>query len=259
MNSGVARKKAPGLLRAVSGYHLRVPDTRDSGRPAIVGISSMATKPLLAALALAHQDRTGCRVAIESVGGVDAAARVVAGEPFDLVLLARDAIDGLAAAGRLLADSAVDFARSDVAVAVRSGAPRPDIATEQALRGAVLAARTIGRSTGPSGVGIDRLFQRWEIADQVRDRIVIATPGIPVAALVARGQVELGFQQRSEMIHADGIDLLGPLPPSSQIVTTFSGAIGAASRWPEAARAFLAFLASPAAADAKRRQGMEPA
>src|SRR5881398_268562 len=114
----------------------------------------MATRPLLAALTRAYQDGTGHRVEIESVGGVDAAARVVTGERFDLVLLARDAIDGLAASGHLLADSVVDFARSEVAVAVRSGAPRPEIATEQALRGAVLAAGAIGRSTGPSGVAI---------------------------------------------------------------------------------------------------------
>ena len=219
----------------------------------------MATKALLAALVRAYHARTGCRVAIESVGGVDAAARVPAGEPFDVVLLARDAIDKLLAAGHLVADSAVDLVRSGVAVAVRRGAARPDIGTDDSLRRAVLAARTIGCSTGPSGVALARLFERWGIAEQIRDRVVTPPPGTPVGALVARGDVELGFQQRSELVDVEGIDVLGPLPPPIQIVTTFSGAVGARAAEPDGARALLAFMTSPAAADAKRRHGMEPA
>jgi len=219
----------------------------------------MATKALLAALVRAYHARTGCRVAIESVGGVDAAARVLAGEPFDVVLLARDAIDKLLAAGHLVADSAVDLVRSGVAVAVRRGAARPDIGTDDSLRRAVLAARTIGCSTGPSGVALARLFERWGIAEQIRDRVVTPPPGTPVGALVARGDVELGFQQRSELVDVEGIDVLGPLPPPIQIVTTFSGAVGARAAEPDGARALLAFMTSPAAADAKRRHGMEPA
>jgi len=219
----------------------------------------MATKALLAVLTRAYHDRTGCRVAIESVGGVDATARVLAGEPFDVVVLARDAIDKLLAAGHLVANSAVDVVRSGVAVAVRRGAARPDIATDDDLRRAVLAARTIGCSTGPSGVALGRLFERWGIADHIRGRMVTPPPGMPVGALVARGEVELGFQQLSELIAIDGVDVLGPLPPSSQIVTTFSAAIGVRAREPESARALLAFMASPASAEAKRRQGMDPA
>lgn len=218
----------------------------------------MATKAVLATLTRAYEDRARRRVAIESVGGVDAAARVLAGEPFDVVLLAREAIDRLVAGGHLVADSAVDLVRSQVAVAVRSGAARPDIGTEESLRRAVLAARTIGCSTGPSGVALSRLFERWGIAEKVRDRVVTTPPGIPVGALIARGEIELGFQQRSELIHIEGVDVLGPLPASTQIVTTFSGAIGARAREPESARAFLAFMASPAAVYAKRRHGMEP-
>jgi molybdate transport system substrate-binding protein len=219
----------------------------------------MATRAVLAALTRAYEDRAGCRVAIESVGGVDAAARVLAGEPFDVVLLARDAIDRLLAAGHLIADSAVDLARSGVAVAVRAGAPRPEIGTDEDLRRAVLAARTIGYSTGPSGVALGRLFERWGIAEQIRGRVVTPPPGLPVGALVARGEVELGFQQRSELVDVEGIDVLGPLPPPIQIVTTFSGAIGARAAEPDAAGALLAFMTSPAAAEAKRRHGMEPA
>src|SRR5512140_1309668 len=133
---------------------------------AIRGISSMATRAVLAELAAAWQQRAGVSVQIESVGGVDAARRVQAGEPFDMVVLASDAIDKLAAGGAILAGSKVDLVNSPVAVAVRAGALSPDIATEDALRRAVEAAPTIGYSTGPSGAALMRLFQRWgSVAD----------------------------------------------------------------------------------------------
>jgi molybdate transport system substrate-binding protein len=225
----------------------------------ITAISSMATRALLTELARDYETRSGRRVAIESVGGVDAANRVAAGEVFDLVVLARDALDKLLAAGYLLSGSEVDLVRSGVAVAARAGAARPEIGNEDALRRAVLSARTIGYSTGPSGVQLAKLFEHWGIAAEVVDRIVVAPPGTPVGGLVARGEVELGFQQLSELIHTQGIDVLGPLPAAIQIVTIFSGAVGARARQPDAAQALLAFMASPAAADVKRRHGMEPA
>jgi molybdate transport system substrate-binding protein len=225
----------------------------------ITVISSMATRNVLAALARTFSASSTREVALESVGGVDAARRVQAGEAFDVVALASDAIDRLLAAGHVVAGSKVDLMCSGVAVAVRTGGPRPEVGSEDALRRAVLAARTVGCSTGPSGVELARLFERSGIADEVRARIVTPPPGVPVGALVARGEVELGFQQLSELMHLEGIDVLGPLPPAVQIVTTFSAGVGAASKQPDAARALLAFMASPAAADAKRREGMDPA
>jgi molybdate transport system substrate-binding protein len=225
----------------------------------ITGISSMATRSILAELARAYEGRAGCVVAIESVGGVDAARRVRAGEAFDVVVLASDAIDTLLAGEHLVADSKVDFVRSEVAVAVRAGAARPDIGDEAALKRAVLAARAIGYSTGPSGVQLAKLFERWGVAETLHPRIVTPPPGVPVAGLVARGEVELGFQQLSELIRLDGVEVVGPLPVAVQIVTTFSAGVGARARQPDAARALLAFLVSTAAADAKRRGGMEPA
>ena len=149
--------------------------------------------------------------------------------------------------------------RSGVAIAVRAGAPRPDVSTEAAVRQAVLAARSLSYSTGPSGVRLNRLFERWGIADAIKGRIVQAPPGVPVGSLVADGRVELGFQQLSELLNLPGIDVLGPLPPAIQIITTFSGGVTVTCQRPEAARAMLAYMASPAAAEAKRRQGMEPA
>jgi molybdate transport system substrate-binding protein len=225
----------------------------------ITGISSMATKGLLAELAQAYEQRSGRSVVIEAVGGVDAAKRVQAGEPFDVVVLAADAIDKLLGAGHLAAGSKVDLVRSGVSVAVRVGAPRPDIGSEEALKRAVLAARTVGYSTGPSGVQLAKLFERWGIAEELRERIVTALPGVPVGALVARGEVELGFQQLSELLHLDGIDVLGPLPEPVQIVTIFSAGVGAKAAQPDAARTLLDYMASPAADAAKQRQGMTSA
>ncbi|HEX9812261.1 MAG TPA: substrate-binding domain-containing protein [Burkholderiales bacterium] len=225
----------------------------------ISGISSMATRRVLAELAGAYRQRSSVVVVFESVGGVDAAKRVQAGEPFDVVVLAADAIDELVAAGRVVADSKADLVRSPVAIAVRKGSPRPDIGSEDALRRAVLSARSLGYSTGPSGAALTKLFERWGIADAVRSRIVRAPPGVPVGQLVANGEVELGFQQHSELMHVNGIDVLGPMPASIEIVTTFSGGLCVTSIQPEAVRALLAFMRSPAAVDAKRRHGMEPA
>ena len=171
----------------------------------------MATRQVLGELAQAWEQRSGRPVRVESVGGVDAAKRVAAGEGFDFVVLAADAIDKLIAGGHAVAGSRVDLVDSGVAVAVKAGAPRPDIASEEALKRAVLAAPTVGYSTGPSGVALVKLFERWGIAQELQGRLVQATPGIPVGSLVARGEVALGFQQLSELIHLDGITVLGPM------------------------------------------------
>ena len=215
----------------------------------IHGISSMATRLVLAELAGAFRARSGVDVAFESIGGVDAAKRVQAGEAYDLAVLDADALDRLAATGRVVADSQVGLVRSGVAIAVRAGA----------LRRAVLAARSLGQSTGPSGTALLKLFERWSILDEVRPRIVQAPPGVPVGKLVADGQVELGFQQVSEMMNLPGIDVLGPMPPGCEIVSIFSAGLCAASTQPEAVRALINFMHSSDAAEAKRHHGMEPA
>jgi molybdate transport system substrate-binding protein len=227
--------------------------------PAITGISSMATRQVLAELAADWQECSGIAVAIESVGGVDAARRVQSGEAFDVVFLAADAIDKLIAANRVLPGSRVDLVRSGVAVAVPAGAPRPDIGSEAALRQSVLEARSIGYSTGPSGVALVRLFERWGIAEQIQSRIVQAPAGVPVGALVAKGEVALGFQQLSELMHLQGIDVIGPLPDPVQITTIFCAGICTTSGQAGPVREMLEFMASPASAPAKQRHGMDPA
>jgi molybdate transport system substrate-binding protein len=222
----------------------------------LTGISSMATRAVLADLVQAYVQQGGAPMAIESVGGVDAAKRVQAGEAFDAVFLAGDAIAKLIASGHVLPDSRFDLMRSSVSVAVRAGAAVPDISSEAALRAAVLAAPTIGYSTGPSGVALTQLFERWGVAAELQSRIVQAPPGVPVGTLVAAGQVALGFQQTSELLHVSGITLVGPMPAEVAIVTTFSAGICATCRDVPATRALLEFFASPAALPAKERQGM---
>ncbi len=223
------------------------------------GISSMATRHLLADLAQACAAAGGPAAAFEAAGGVDAARRIEAGEAFDVVVLAKGAIERLTAASRLVPGTHRDLVRSGVAIAVRAGAPRPAVGSTDELKRAVLAARAIGYSTGPSGVAVTALFERWGIAGEVRRRLVQAPAGVPVGSLVASGEVELGFQQLSELVQQEGVDVIGPLPPEAQIVTTFSGAACSTSARQDEVRALLDFMASPATAPMKHRQGMAPA
>ena len=219
----------------------------------------MATRQLLNELLALYAAQGGDALQLESVGGVDAAKRVQAGEAFDIVFLASDAIAKLVLSGHLDASSKVNLVDSGVALAVRAGAARPDISSGDAVRAAVLAAKSLSYSTGPSGVALAKLFETWGIAEQIKPRIVTAPPGVPVGSLVAKGDVELGFQQLSELIHLEGIELLGNLPADIQITTTFSAAVASASAHKSQARTLLAFMVSDQAAAAIRRQGMEPA
>jgi molybdate transport system substrate-binding protein len=224
------------------------------------GISSMATKALLTKLCAAYAARTTQAVQIESVGGVDAAKRVQAGEALDLVLLASDAIDRLIASGHVQPGSRVDWVQSPVAVAVPAGSPAPDICTPAALKAALLAAPSISYSTGPSGNYLAKLFEQWGIAEAMQTKLIVPPPGQPVGSLVASGQVALGFQQLSEMLGVPGITVVGHLPEGAVFITTFSAGIpvGVAPERVEAVQAFLNFLKSPDTAATKLAQGMNP-
>lgn len=220
----------------------------------------MATKPLLADLATLYQARApGVQVWVESVGGIDAAKRVQADEAFDGVVLASNAIDTLMTDGKLRAGSRVDLVHSGVAAAVPEGEQSPDISTEAALKAAILSARTLGYSTGPSGVQLAKQFEHWGITEQIKDRIVRAKPGVPVGALIAQGEVALGFQQLSEMRGVAGITVLGPLPEAVQITTIFSGSVATTCQQVEAVQALLAFWASAACTSLKLQHGMQAA
>ena len=218
----------------------------------------MATRRLLGEMIAQFEKTSPHRVALESVGGLDAAKRVRAGEPLDVVVLAREVIDDLIGAARIVEGSRVDVAVSAIGVAVRSGTPHPDISSADGVRAAVLAARRIGYSTGPSGQYLAKLFANWDPDGRLEDRIIVAPVGVPVGSLVARGDIDLAFQQLSEL-GGDGIDVVGQLPPDIQMMTTFSGGVARASAQPEAARALLAFMASPALTPIKREHGMDTA
>ena len=220
-------------------------------------LSSMATRELLNELIAQYERSSGHRVTAEAAGGVDVAKRVRAGEAVDVVVLSSTAIDSLIAAGSLLPDSRVDLVRSGVAIAVRAGATQPDVASEEAVKRAVLNAKTLSYSTGPSGVYLEKLFERWGILEEIRSRIVVPPPGKPVGSLVADGSVELGFQQLSELMTLPGIKVIGPLPPEIQTITLFSGGVSPGCSRPELGRALLEYMASPASAPAKRQFGME--
>jgi molybdate transport system substrate-binding protein len=219
----------------------------------------MATREVLSELVALYRRATEQAVTTEAGGGVDVAKRVQAGEAVDIVVLACNVVDKLIAEGKLLPGSRVDLVKSGVAVAVRSGAPGPDISTEDAVKRAVLSAKTLSYSTGPSGVYLEKMFARWGILAEIRGRIVVPPPGVPVGSLVANGTVELGFQQLSELLNLAGIQVIGPLPSLIQTVTVFSGGVSVTCERPEAARAVLDYMASPAVADVKQRQGMEAA
>jgi molybdate transport system substrate-binding protein len=226
------------------------------------GISSMATRQVLAQITAAYEAVSGQRVQIEPMGGVDAVKHVQANEPLDIVLLASDAIDKLIASGHLLLGSRCDWVRSAVAVCVPARASEdaayPDISSGEAVKQAVLAARSIGYSTGPSGVQLVKQFERWDIAQQIASRVVIAPPGVPVASLVAKGEVALGFQQLSELLSVSGIEIIGTLPDDIQITTLFSTGISTNSMQLQAALKFQNYLLSPETAILKHQNGMWP-
>jgi molybdate transport system substrate-binding protein len=184
--------------------------------------------------------------------------RIGDGEVVDVVVIAAPSIDKLIADGRLVAGGRVDYAKSGVGVAVRAGLPRPDISSGEAVKRAVLAAKSVGYSSGPSGLYLVDLFKKMGIADQIKDKVRQPPSGTQIADLMARGEVELGFQQISELVHAKGVDYLGPLPADIQHITVFSAALHAAAPAAEAARALMKFLTAPEAGPVVRKTGMEP-
>jgi molybdate transport system substrate-binding protein len=183
--------------------------------------------------------------------------RVSNGETADLVLLPAANIDRLLEEGKL-AGSRVDVATSGVGVAIRAGAPKIDIATSDGIRKALLAARSIAYSAGPSGLYMAALIAKWGLTDQLGPKIVPNQGLTPIGEVVARGDAEIGFQQISELLSVKGIDYLGPLPADIQKTTVFSASVHKAATAPEVARALVAFLTAPASVPVIRKAGMEP-
>jgi len=184
--------------------------------------------------------------------------RLERGEAADVLIMVGYALDDLVKNGKATADSKVDLVKSPIAVAVKSGTPKPDISTPDALKRALLAVKTIAYSDSASGVYVStEMFEKLGIADAMKDK-ARKIPATPVGEIVARGDAEIGFQQVSELLPVSGIDIVGQLPPELQKITVFSAGIASASREPDAGRALIKFLASPAASAAIIKSGMEP-
>lgn len=224
----------------------------------LIGLSSMATRHVLADLARAYEARRGTRVEIRPMGGVEAARLVRAGEKADVIVLASKVMGALETEGHILKGSIKGFARSEIAMAVPAGAARPGVASGEAVRRAMTEARRVCYSTGPSGDHLKALCEAWGLSDTAA-RALVAPPGVPVASLVAGGEADLGFQQLSELIGQPGIEIAGLLPPEIQAVTVFSAGVASRSADPGAAGALIAFLASAETGDTKRRHGVSPA
>ena len=223
-------------------------------------ISSLAVRAAYLELAPAFEKRSGRRLETEWVGMVDIRKRMLAGESADLVIGSAALIDELTAAGKIVRGSRVDLVSSGVGVAVRAGARKPDISSVEALKRALLDAKSIAYSSGPSGVYLAGLFERLGIAQALKGKAYQAPPGVLVGELIARGEYELGFQQVPELRAVGAsIDFVGELPSEIQTITVFAGAIPANAKEPEAAKALLEFLTSAEASPVIRKHGMQPA
>jgi molybdate transport system substrate-binding protein len=221
-------------------------------------LSTQATEQAYRELVPQFEHASGHKVTTTFTGTLDANKRLAAGETYDLLIMSSPSIDEHIKAGKVVSGSRVDLAKSGVAVAVRAGAPKPDISTSEALKKTLLAAKSIGYSTGPSGNYVIGLFQRMGIADEIKPKLKQTPTGVFVASIIASGEAELGFQQVSELIAAPGVDYVGPLPTDIQHMTVFSSGIMAGAKEVDAAKALVKFITAPAAAAAFKKRGMEP-
>lgn len=220
-------------------------------------LSALATREAYLELIPRFEQVNGCKVTLTWAGTVDIIKRLGAGECFDLVIGSRNAIEEIVKLGKIAPGGLLDVAGSGIGVAVRRGAPRPDISSAESLKRAVLAAGTVGYSTGPSGVYLAGLFDRMGIAGDIKEKLRSVPSGGTISAIVASGEAEIGFQQISELVHAQGIDFLGPLPAEVQYVTVITAGIPINAREPAAALALAQFLAGPGSKDSIVRSGLQ--
>jgi len=221
--------------------------------------STQATQEAYQELVAQFEKATGHKVTTFFSGTLNVSKRLATGEPFDMIIMSGPAIDEQIKLGKAVAGSRVDFASSGTGMAVRKGAPKPDISSPDALKKTLLAAKSIGYSTGPSGVYMLSVFEKMGIADQVKGKLKQTPSGVFVGTLIATGETEVGFQQISELTHFDGIDYVGPLPGNLQRMTMFSAAIHTGAKQADAARALVKFITAPAAAPVIKKHGLEPA
>jgi molybdate transport system substrate-binding protein len=228
-----------------------------AGAAEIKVLSTQATEEAYRELVPLFEEASGHKVTTIFTGTLDVQKRIAAGEAYDLIIMAGPAIDDFIKSGKVVPGSRVDLARSGVGVAVRAGAPKPDIGSTEALKKTLVAAKSIGYSTGPSGVYLAKLFERLGVADAVKPKLKQTPTGVFVGGLVASGDAEIGFQQVSELSHFPGVDFVGPLPAEVQEITVFSSGIQVGAKQVEAANAWVKFLTAPAAAPAFTKRGLQ--
>jgi molybdate transport system substrate-binding protein len=221
-------------------------------------MSSIATREAYNQIVPRFEKSSGHKVVTIWAGTSDMMKRIGGGEVVDLAIVSAATIDELTRQGRLVAGSRTDVAKSGIAVAVRPGAARIDLSSGETVKKALLAANSIAYSSGPSGVYLADLFRKWGIADEIKSKVTVIAPGLPVGDLLARSEVEIGFQQVSELLAIKGIDYLGPLPPDIQIVTVFAAALHVQASAPDAAKALVKFLTSPESVQTIKKAGLEP-
>jgi molybdate transport system substrate-binding protein len=221
-------------------------------------LSTQATEQAYRELAPQFEKASGHKLTTIFTGTLDVQKRIAAGEAYDIILMAGPAIDAFIKAGTIVPGSRIDIARSGVGVAVKAGAPKPDISTTEAVKKTLLAAKSIGYSTGPSGVYLTGLFQRLGVADAIKSKLKQTPTGVFVGNIVASGEAEIGFQQVSELAHFEGVDFVGPLPADIQEITVFSAGLQVGGKEAEAAKAWLKFLTAPAHAAAFTSRGLTP-
>jgi len=221
-------------------------------------LASGATRDAYVEAVPQFEKATGHTVVTTWTGSANIKKRIAGGEVYDLVIVGAPVIDAFVQQGKVVAGSRVDLMKSGVGVGVRAGASRPDISSSGNLKKAVLEAKSIGYSTGPSGDYVIKLLERMGIADQVRPKLKQVPSGERIGTFITSGEAEIGFQQVSELIDAPGVDYLGPLPPEVQQTTVFSAGIHSGAKEAKAAKELVEFLTGPAAASAIRKHGMEP-
>jgi molybdate transport system substrate-binding protein len=220
-------------------------------------ISSQAIKEAYLAFAPEFERVSGHKLNTTWNGTNDILKKLRAGETFDMAILVTPAMETMIKEGKMVAGSNVNLVRSGIAIAVPKGAPKPDISTTDAVKRLLLAAKGIGYSSGPSGVFLEGLFKKWGIWDQVAAKITQTPPGTPVGSILARGDVDIGFQQVSELLLFPGIQYVGPVPKEMDTVSVFAGGLHAGAAQPDAARELIKFIASPAALPYIKKTGME--
>ena len=229
-----------------------------AGAAEIKVLSTQATEEAYRELVPQFEKATGHKVTTVFTGTLDANKRLAAGESYDLLIMSAPSIDEHIKGGKVVPGSRVDLAKSGVGVAVKAGAPKPDISTMDALKKTLLAAKSIGYSTGPSGVYVVGLFQRMGIADEIKGKLKQTPTGVFVGSIIASGEAEIGFQQVSELSFFPGIDYVGPIPAEVQLITIFSAGIPAGTKQADVAKALVSFVTAPAAAAIFKKHALDP-